>query len=318
MKSIVIIIPYFGKFPSYFQLFLNSCKFNETIDWVIITDNDSKYDYPPNVRKVKDSFVEIQKRVWGKFDFDVVIDSVHKLCEYKPAYAYLFPELVEGYDYWGYGDIDLIYGNLRHFLTEEVLSYEKIFTLGHLTLIENNEMFNQMFLREIDGIEFYRKAFSSSINFNFDENFKNKPNINTIFKANNCRVWEKNYVADIYTKSSDFLLDIGDGAKENRKAAVFVWNKGNLYRYHDNRNGKIECQEFMYIHLQKRKMINKIKQDCDLYKIIPNSFEGLEVDFNDIEKNFSKIKRKNANLQYFRIRFKNLKTKIKNINSKNV
>lgn len=314
MKSIVIIIPYFGNFPNYFQLFLNSCKFNETIDWVIITDNDSKYDYPPNVRKVKNSFAEVQKRVRRKFDFDVVIDNVHKLCEYKPAYAYLFPELVEGYDYWGYGDLDLIYGNLRHFLTEKVLSYDKIFTLGHLTLIEDKEMFNQMFLRKIGGVEFYRKAFSSPVNFNFDENFKNKININTIFKANNCKVWEKNYVADIYTKSSDFLLDIGDGAKEDRKAAVFVWNKGNLYRYYVNRNGKIECQEFMYIHLQKRKMINKIKQDCDLYKIIPNSFEGLEVDFNDIEKNFSKIKRKNANLQYFRMRFKNLKTKIKNIN----
>lgn len=313
MKSVVIIIPYFGNFPNYFQLFLNSCKYNKTIDWVIITDNESEYNYPQNVRKVKDTFVEVQKRIRRKFDFDVVVDNVHKLCEYKPAYAYLFPELVEGYDYWGYGDIDLIYGNLRHFLTEEVLSYEKIFTLGHLTLIENKEKFNRMFLREIDGVEFYRKAFSSPVNFNFDEKFQDKVNINTIFKANDCRVWEKSYAADIYTKSSNFLLDIGDGTKEERKDSLFVWNKGNLYRYYDNENGKIECQEFMYIHLQKRKMINKLNSACELYKIIPNSFEQLEFDFNDIESKFRRIKRKNANLQYFRIRFRNLKTKIKSI-----
>ena len=158
MKSVVIIIPYFGNFPNYFQLFLNSCKYNKTIDWVIITDNESKYNYPQNVRKVKDTFVEVQKRIRRKFDFDVVVDNVHKLCEYKPAYAYLFPELVEGYDYWGYGDIDLIYGNLRHFLTEEVLSYEKIFTLGHLTLIENKEKFEKL-LKKLDEIQilFYNK-----------------------------------------------------------------------------------------------------------------------------------------------------------------
>ena len=69
----------------------------------------------------------------------------------------------------------------------------------------------------------------------------------------------------------------------------------------------------MYIHLQKRKMINKLNSACELYKIIPNSFEQLEFDFNDIESKFRRIKRKNANLQYFRIRFRNLKTKIKSI-----
>lgn len=313
MKSIVIIIPYFGNFPDYFQLFLNSCKYNKTINWVIITDNGSKYNYPPNVRKVKNTFAEVQKRVKRKFDFDIVIDSVHKLCEYKPAYAYLFPELVEGYDYWGYGDLDLIYGDLRHFLTEEVLSYEKIFTLGHLTLIKNKEKFNQMFLKKVDGVDFYRKAFSSTANFNFDEKFQDKVNINTIFEDNDCKIWKKSYAADIYTKSSDFLLDIGDGTKEERRDSLFVWNKGNLYRYYDNKSGKIERQEFMYIHLQKRKMINRINSDCDLYKIIPNSFEYLEVAFNDIESEFRRIKRKNTNLQYFRIRFNNLKTKIKSI-----
>lgn len=40
MKSIIIIVPYFGEFPNYFQLFLNSCKYNESINWVIITDKE--------------------------------------------------------------------------------------------------------------------------------------------------------------------------------------------------------------------------------------------------------------------------------------
>ena len=49
-----------------------------------------------------------------------------------------------------------------------------------------------------------------------------------------------------------------------------------------------------------------------IYKIIPNSFEELEVDFNAVKDKFQDIKKRKFNNQYFRIRYKNLKTKIKN------
>ena len=311
MKSIIIIIPYFGNFPDYFELFLKSCKYNETIVWAIITDNELKYDYPSNVHKIKSSFIEIQKKIHAKFDFEVVIDSVHKLCEYKPAYAYLFPELVKGYDYWGYGDLDLIYGNLREFLTPEILNYSKVFTLGHFTLIENTDEYNSMFMAEINGEAYYRKAFSSSENFNFDEQFKKKININTIFEVNKCDIWKRNFAADIYTKSSDLRLDLGDGKKERKSDSLFVWDNGKLIRYTKGQNGKINTKEYMYIHLQKRKMKCNVDNSINTYKIIPNSFEKIEIDITDIEKQYSKIKKKNFNLQYFKIRTKNLISKIK-------
>lgn len=50
MKKIVFIIPYFGKFNNYFQLFLNSCQYNADLcDWIIFTDDRSKFEYPNNV-----------------------------------------------------------------------------------------------------------------------------------------------------------------------------------------------------------------------------------------------------------------------------
>ena len=44
--KIAIIVPYFGKMPNYFQLFLNSCASNKKFDWLIFSDDKAKYDYP--------------------------------------------------------------------------------------------------------------------------------------------------------------------------------------------------------------------------------------------------------------------------------
>lgn len=51
MYKICLIIPYFGEFKNYFQLFLNSCANNPTINWLIFTDSDQAYFYPDNVKK---------------------------------------------------------------------------------------------------------------------------------------------------------------------------------------------------------------------------------------------------------------------------
>lgn len=310
-KTINIIIPYFGNFPNYFQLFLNSCAYNNTINWTIITDNMTMYNYPVNVRKVEMSFHDVQKLIRSKFDFDVAINSVHKLCEFKPAYGYIFDELIVGYDYWGYGDLDLIYGDIRSFLTDDILTYDKIFTLGHLSLVRNTEKTNRLFMREIFGKELYKEAFSNDQNYNFDEEFMGKPNINSIFREYGYSVWEKSFAADIYIKSTHFLIDIGDGQAEKRQDAFFVWDNGRVVRFIKEDSNVCE-REYLYIHLQKRNMDVRIDSSSSVYKIIPNRFEALEVAIDSVKEEFKNIKKKRFNNQYFRIRFRNLKAKIEN------
>ena len=39
MEKIAILIVYYGKLPPYFDLWLRSCEFNETIDFYVVTDN---------------------------------------------------------------------------------------------------------------------------------------------------------------------------------------------------------------------------------------------------------------------------------------
>ena len=40
----------------------------------------------------------------------------YKLCDFKPTLAYLYPEMVQSTDkFWGYGDMDVIWGNVSRF-----------------------------------------------------------------------------------------------------------------------------------------------------------------------------------------------------------
>ena len=59
-KKICFIIPYFGNFKNYFQLFLNSCRLNSDINWLIITDNKDEYDYPKNVKRIELGFNDFE------------------------------------------------------------------------------------------------------------------------------------------------------------------------------------------------------------------------------------------------------------------
>lgn len=306
-KKINMIIPYFGKFPNYFPLFLRSCEMNPTINWTIISDNQDYYKYPKNVNFIFMTFEELKDRVYSLFNFSIYLEHPYKLCDYKPAYGYIFYDLIKDFDYWGYCDIDVVYGNVRKFLTEDVLKFKKIFVLGHFSLVENDKSCNEMFM----ATSLYKTVFSNKGSYNFDEEFMNKPNINKIFESNGIPVYKESFAADIYTKSSDFILDYGDSICENRKNAFFIWNDGKLIRYIEENNRILE-KEFMYIHLQKRKMTINIDMDvCTTFKIIPNSFDNLEIKYSDIYERFNEIVKKHFNLQYYKIRYKNFLVKAK-------
>lgn len=150
MKRIAFIIPYFGKFNNYFNLWLESCRNNPTVDWYILTDNTDDYHFPDNVHKMKTTMVEMKEAFSKAFGFEVALDRPYKLCDLKPSYGYVFPEIIKGYDFWGWCDVDLIFGNIRQFLTDEIFDkYDMISRWAHCTLIRNNEMNNKLFMTRL-------------------------------------------------------------------------------------------------------------------------------------------------------------------------
>lgn len=175
-KSIVIIICYMGKLPWYFDFFLQSCKYNPSVDFIIITDDQSyEGELPSNIKIIYKDIIEINDIASEKLGFKTNISSGYKLCDFKPTYGLLFSELVQAYDFWGHGDLDVIFGNIRTFMTDDILSnFDLIavrddFLTGYFQLFRNDDKMRMLFKESKD----YQKILSSDIHYCFDEtNFK--------------------------------------------------------------------------------------------------------------------------------------------------
>lgn len=142
MNRIVILIPYFGRWPEWMRFTLESCRWNPTINWVLITDHPLPATPPSNVKIIQTAWDEYLSLVERQLKITFRPDSAYKLCDLKPAIAAIHPEYVEGYDFFGFGDIDVVYGNLRKYFTEDLLRHDLISThstgiSGHLCLIRN-------------------------------------------------------------------------------------------------------------------------------------------------------------------------------------
>lgn len=315
MKKVAFIVPYFGKFNNYFDLWLKSCSYNQNYDWLIFTDNQGNYDYPDNVKIFNITFPKLKSLIQQKFDFHISLGYPYKLCDYKPAYGYIFNEFIVGkYKAWGYCDIDLIWGNIDKFITEKLIDkYDKIGVLGHCTIYKNNYRVNHAFMLPIHGILRYKEVFSSPYNSSFDEEYYKS--INNIFIENNLKIFGDLKIANTYTKTSNFrLTQLNLATKkydiEKKRKNIFIWEYGNLIRY-SICNSVLCRDDYLYIHLQSRKM-NRAKdvskREC--YKIIPNSFDYLDISLSQISvNNFPKYK--HINLHYFRLRTYNLFDKMK-------
>lgn len=170
-KSIVIIILWFGDYPWYFRYFLDSCKFNPSITFIIVGDNDKIHEKPDNVLTYYCSLDELNRRISLKFGIKSNVSTPYKVCDFKPTYGFLFQSEIQAFDFWGYGDLDVIYGDIRSFLSYEVLSTHQVFSFrpeylsGALTIFKNNNKLNNFFRQSKD----WEVICSSSKYFNFDE-----------------------------------------------------------------------------------------------------------------------------------------------------
>lgn len=318
MRSCLIIIPYFGRLPNYFQLFLDSCSYNDKFDFLVLTNDASEYSYPKNVKVEYCQFQYMRDKV-KSIHKDATLEQPQKLCDYRPSYGFLFQEYLQDYRYWGHCDIDLIFGNLNKlvFPIIKANTYDKVFNLGHLTLYKNIDYVNNLFFNEINDRKNESIFFTDNL-CKFDEE-----NGNSIVKyalKEKLSIYTTQLEADIATKSSKLLIDkynfLTNSHRVIRNNILFVFSKGNVFGYMLH-NGNLVKEEYSYIHLQKRNMKLGINTQDNEYVIAANRFYSLRErnqDLSNIDKtDFNKIKRYFLNLHYLRLRSKNLFIKIRNI-----
>ena len=264
MKSIVIIFPYFGKLPVQYKMWRASALYNSSVDFMFFTDANVKPENNIIVHKMQ--FSEFHKIVQQAFDFPIVLDRPYKLCEYKQAYGYILHDYIRDYDFWGFGDLDLVYGDIRSFLTDSVMEHSFILGWGHLTLLRNNEDANTYFMKQEEGYQNYRDAFTTSKITFFDE-FDHK---GCSDKWRDCRpedCWlEEPFDNVSKPKQSYHFCSLNRGWKQ----VIFehIDNKLYMLRFND---GKLEKKESLYAHFQHRPFMKDIVQDYDHFLITPNS-----------------------------------------------
>jgi hypothetical protein len=249
-----VILAYFGRLPETFPLWLLSASRCRGIEWLLVTDDATPLDYPDNVTVARMPWGDLCDRIRGRIDIGrpVKLDGGWDLCALKPAYGEIFADMLEGYDWWGYCDPDVIFGDIGSFLPPAVLeTHDKILWLGHLSLCRNTPAMTGGFrLPTAAGAVLYREAFSGGV-LCFDE-----VAFNDMLETAGKRIWKELVFADF--KHRSFLFrdhEHQDLRSSARGRQVFTWEDGTLLRHFlDDATGSLRRQPLMYAHFCRRPM----------------------------------------------------------------
>ncbi len=143
MKILVIIV-HFGPWPPWINFFLQSCSWNRKIDWLLVSDQKRPEELPPNMQFFPSGLEAFGEKIGDCFGFPVRLVNPYKICDYRPAFGEIFSDHLQGYDYWGYSDLDLIYGSIRTFIEKplkeraDVIGVRKKYLAGHFVLLKND------------------------------------------------------------------------------------------------------------------------------------------------------------------------------------
>ena len=264
MQKIVIIFPYFGTLPVQYKMWRASALKNPTVDFLFFTDAD--VEPAKNILVHNMRFEEFQKITQQAFDFPIVLNRPYKLCEYKQAYGYILQEYIKEYDFWGFGDLDLVYGDLRSFFTEEVLKHKFLLGWGHLTLLHNDQDTNSYFMKQVDGYQNYQDAFTTSKITFFDEyGYKGCSDKWRECRPDDCWLeWPFDNIA--FPKQSYHFNSTTRGWKQ----VIFEHVENKLYMLRFN-NGQLEKKESLYAHFQHRGFTKDKVTDYSHFLITPRA-----------------------------------------------
>lgn len=246
-KEIIILIPYFGKLPVYFQAFLHSCRSINKIQFCIFTDDPTinKMEVPSSVGYTIISFKDLIKRIkslnLGNPPY------AYKLCDYKPLYGQIFSDYTEGYEYWGYCDVDTMMGDVDGYLDRiNYQQYDRVGEKGHFTIYRNVERLRVLYKTKLPNtppiydFDFVKQTTYPS---HFDEG-----GMNWICEKMGVSFYKNNHQAQT-TIVHDLHLHT---FKRFQIPEIFVWENGHVYCCYWE-NGATKKEEYMYIHFQDRK-----------------------------------------------------------------
>jgi len=281
-SKIGIIVPYFGKWPEWITYFMLSCKYNPNIDWLFFTDCRVTDVKAKNIIFHQMQLHEFNKIVKEKLEIRVNIKNPYKICDLRPAFGKIFSDYLDNYDFWGYGDIDLIYGNFNHFISQkdlekfDIISPCKNYLCGHLALYRNNTIINNLYqmghdYKKILGDSHYHYAFDERSRiigkklfnnkkyiglkyiYSYFEHFSNKVKVKLLRLHKDNRLRDMTAITEYAARQNIITLLKANiirsdewFLKQKITTWKFVWDEGRLIERSTN-------NEFLYFHFLKSK-----------------------------------------------------------------
>jgi hypothetical protein len=274
-KSLIKIIAYFGQWPEWINFYLESCKWNSDIHWLIYTDCPEPENKAKNVFYKKISFEDYCHHVSSRLKINFCPDSPYKLCDLKPAFGFIHENDIAPYDCYAFGDIDIIYGNIRKFLTDELLTrYQLISThtdriSGHFVVFENSSRMRNSFRqipnwkqrlenRNFQGIceNTYARVF-----LRFQKYPKLAQNLAKVVSPHRRRCLFKEQYSTILSP-----MPWSDDSADHPQ--TWLWNQGKLT------NTKDGDREYCYLHFMNwksnRYLPGKLKEQSAAWQSLPS------------------------------------------------
>lgn len=167
---VALIIPYFGPLPQWFPYFAKSAANSQILDVLLFTDARDLPKLPDNIKAHCCTLAEFSVLASDSLSLAVSLKSPFKVCDFRPTFGIIFNEYIRDYEFWAFGDIDLVFGDLGRFLEpllvdNDVISFRKGWVSGSFCVLRNCGQVNSIYKSSSD----WQKSLLLPDNQLFDE-----------------------------------------------------------------------------------------------------------------------------------------------------
>ena len=240
--SIAIVNTYFGTPPAWLPAFLRSCQANPDVRWLLYADFDLPGPVPPNVRVRPLTLKGFNERASSAVGANIAIEqaNLRKVCDFKPIYGLMFADDLRDFEWWAYSDLDVVWGDIRRFVTDDILNAHVIVSPrqrklgGHGTFVRNIEAHNRTF----EIVPDFRTILTNPLYLRLDENILTN-HLRELIAKSSFKARPKIYWEQEMTISAEYQKALMAGGADWQ-----MW-------WRDGRAFDAEGREVMYLHFHK-------------------------------------------------------------------
>lgn len=226
---------------------MESCKRNAGVSWIIPTDQPPPENTSPNVKFLATTLGRFADGVSDRLNLKFRPPNAYKICDIKPMLGEVLCEQLTDFTHFGYGDLDVIYGDIGAFYTDDLLDRSDALSTvvegmcGHFAVFRNTPAMRSIFRRS----RTWQEVVESPFYLGFDEGEFNRAlrERRSLAEKFTMRPIRKHYVEQLATVDRPRMWPV-HGVEHPK---LWTWRDGHL------RNDRDGDREFLYLHFMNWK-----------------------------------------------------------------